>query len=298
MMIQENTKKLAMHTESKKYTKSCVRYLAACLISIMASLVLTQQIVVAKEADSIEFIATVNDEPIGKKVVDLYVKNAVSQGKKDTPQLRQELKEELINRELMYQEAQRLGLENDPDIEIQVFQLRQTLAIQALIDRYLKENPITEARLLEEYKKQTSGAGALKNGENTSTQYQISQIVLNTEAEAIATQARLQAGESFAKLAQEVSIDTNTKKSGGVAGWIELSQLSELSPEIIAGLNKGDITKPQRIYGKWFIIKLDNTRTIKVASYEKSKNQLQQIIIQGHLTQLIKSLKSNARISQ
>lgn len=51
-------------------------------------------------------------------------------------------------------------------------------------------------------------------------------IKTDTEEEALAAQARIEAGEAFAIVAQEVSTDTLTAESGGDLGWITTGQLA------------------------------------------------------------------------
>ena len=55
---------------------------------------------------------------------------------------------------------------------------------------------------------------------NTAEQVHLHIIVTDTEEEAQETRARWEAGESFADLAREVSIDGSTREEGGDYGWI------------------------------------------------------------------------------
>jgi hypothetical protein len=95
-----------------------------------------------------EFVATVNGTAITKGLFDLSLKAAITQGQKDTPQLREAIKNELINRQLIVQEVLREGLEKNVDLEDQITQMRQNLYLQVYIDEYLKKDPITDQELL------------------------------------------------------------------------------------------------------------------------------------------------------
>jgi peptidyl-prolyl cis-trans isomerase C len=55
-------------------------------------------------------VATVNGKPITKANVDEFVKLLGTQGATDSPQLREQVKEELINRQVMVQAAEAAGL--------------------------------------------------------------------------------------------------------------------------------------------------------------------------------------------
>ena len=58
-------------------------------------------------------VATVNNVKIESDLMDLVVANSVAQGAKDTPELRAALKQELIAREVMVQEAKKQNVDKD-----------------------------------------------------------------------------------------------------------------------------------------------------------------------------------------
>lgn len=262
----------------------------AFLLTILSGLTLA-----ASEKD-FEFIATVNGAPISKGLFDLNLKAAIAQGQQDTPQLREAIKNELINRQLIVQEVLRQGLEKNVDLVDQMAQLRQNLYLQAYIDEYLKNNPITEQALLEEYKKQKEYLGG---GSDTATQYKISQIALRSESESILVIRRLQSGEAFAKVAKDISLDSATKGQGGSVGWVSPQQLAQPIANILSSLTKGSFsTTPIKAGDTWWIVRLDDTRSVKIATFEASKNQLKQAIVQQHMNDVIKRLRESSRIIQ
>jgi peptidyl-prolyl cis-trans isomerase C len=242
-----------------------------------------------------EFVATVNGTPITKGLFDLNLKAAIAQGQKDTPQLREAIKNELINRQLIVQEVLRQGLEKNVDLEDQIAQMRQNLYLQVYIDEYLKKDPITDQELLEEYNKQKQYLG----GSDTATQYKISQIALRSESESILVISRLQTGESFAKVAKDVSLDAATKAQGGQVGWVSPQQLAPQIASALGALSKGSFTNtPIKVGEAWVIVRLDDTRSGKIASFEASKNQLKQAIIQQHMNDVIRRLRETSRVVQ
>lgn len=239
-----------------------------------------------------EFIATVNGLPITKGLLDLNVKIAIAQGQKDSPQLRESMKNELISRELISQAAAKEGLDKDIDLTDQITQMKQTLLVQAYLDAHFKQDPISDAMLKEEYEKQKQ---ALGGGTNIS-QYKVSQIVLSSESAAIAASGRLAKGDNFSKVAQEASIDDATKVQGGSLGWVSPNQLLPVISKVMSNLKKGATSSPIQIQGGWVIIRLEDSRSAKIASFEASKPQLRQAIIQQYLNQSLKRLSESAKI--
>lgn len=242
-----------------------------------------------------EFVATVNGVPITKGLLDLNLKGAISQGQKDSPELRKAMTEELINRELIAQAAIKEGLEKNIDLPDQITQLKQNLLLQAYLENHFKKEPITDMKLREEYDKQKK----LMGDNSTAIQYKVSQIILPTESEATGIITRLQKGESFSKMAKEYSIDGSSKEQGGAIGWILPQQILRPISDVMVNLNKGTVNNsPIQIQGGWVIIKVEDKRTMKVPTFDESKNQIRQALVQQYLQESVKKLRETAKVVQ
>jgi peptidyl-prolyl cis-trans isomerase C len=242
-----------------------------------------------------EFIASVNGVAITQGLLNLNIRALVNQGQRDTPELRQAIKEDLINKELIAQEASKQGLAKEIDFPDQVTQLKQNLLLQAFLENHLKSNPISDAKLREEYDRQRKLIG---DG-NNSMQYRISQIVVTNETDALDLIRRIQKGELFCKLATEYSIDTGSKAQGGALGWLMSGQVIPAVASVLPGMAKGSITAtPVQTPAGWVILKLDDKRTFKIPSFEESKPQLRQALVQQYLAEVVQGLRSNAKIVQ
>ena len=62
-------------------------------------------------------IAVVNNRPIKKSLEDAWVRQLTQQGQPDSPEMRARVKEELIRREILMQEATRRGLPEKPEVK-------------------------------------------------------------------------------------------------------------------------------------------------------------------------------------
>lgn len=249
----------------------------------------------SSSTSNINFFATVNNTMLTKGLLDLNVKAAVAQGQKNTPELQKALKDELINRELLAQQAERMDLEKGLDLDDQYTQLRQTLLIQALVEDHFKKSPITDKQLHEEYDRQRQLVG----NANAGFQYRVSQIIVANESDAIDLISRINKGELFGKLAQQYSIADGAKNNGGQLGWLFPGQLSPELQQIVSKLYKGAIyNAPIQVQGGWAIVKLDDKRNYKLPGFEESKPQLRQAFVQQYLVETVKDLRGRARISQ
>ena len=127
-----------------------------------------------------------NGKPITKANVDEFVKLLGTQGATDSPQLREQVKEELINRQVMVQAAEAAGLLKDPTITVELELARQGILVRALMADYLKKNPITDAKIQAEYDK-------LKTAEDGKFEYEVRHILVEDEKTANDMQAKLKA---------------------------------------------------------------------------------------------------------
>ncbi len=242
---------------------------------------------------SLEFVASVNNTPITQALFDANLKSAIERGAKDSPELRQAIKEELVNRELLTQEAKREKIQDLPEFILQVDQFEQNLLLQLYLDEYFKKNPITDEQLKTEYERQKKLLGDT-GGE---VQYRFSQIISSKESESLVLLSRLQKGDSFTQLARDFSADAAGKKEGGSVGWVNSQQINPQILQALRLLNKNEFSKkPIQIGNAWVIVRLDDKRAAKIPSFEEAKNQLRQAIVQQYLLETVKRLRQNAKI--
>lgn len=102
----------------------------------------------------------------------------------------------------------------------------------------------------------------------------ISHILLETEAEATETKTRLDAGEDFAAVATEVSIEPAAAESGGSLGCTPLTQWD---PDFVAGVKAaevGVVTQPVQTQFGWHLILVEEIDDDSAVN-EKIRSQLE-----------------------
>jgi peptidyl-prolyl cis-trans isomerase C len=236
---------------------------------------------------------TVNGTVISQELIDLAVKAATPQGQQPTTALENEVKQRLINIELLAQDAVVQGIDKTPENQIRIRELRQNLLADLLIADYLVKNPITEEQLRTEYDRQLKSLGT-RNFE----QYRLSVIAAPSESEAATLIAQIKSGEPFAKVAKEKSIDPS-KEQSGQTGWILPAQVNPSIALVMTNLPKGGMSStPIQTPNGWFIIKVEEKRPFKAPTYEETKNQIRASLVQQRQTEIIGALRDKAKITQ
>jgi len=233
-------------------------------------------------------IAVVNGKPVPSARADIMIKQMASQGQADSPQLRSAVKEELINREILMQEADKQGLSNSPDVKAQLELARQSIVIRALIGDYLKKHAVTDAEVKAEYDKFRAQAGDLE--------YHARHILVDKEEDAKAIIAKLKAGSKFEELAKQ-SKDTGSAANGGDLDWATPASFVKPFSDALVALKKGDITQtPVKTQFGYHVIELEDTRPAKVPTLEEVKPQITQALQQKKLQAFQDELRSKAKI--
>lgn len=238
-------------------------------------------------------VAVVNGVSIPARLMERNVQANVAQGQSDSPALRAALRDELIARELMVQEAARRGLDKRRDTEEALQVLRQNFLIDILLQDELGKAPITEADLKAEYDRQVRvlSAGDLQ-------QYQLATIVLENEADARAVMAALRSGQSFESQARARSLDPS-KERGGELGWLLADQMTPAISNVVVNLSTGAVSAaPIQVGPYWHVVRLLGKRPYQVPTFEDSRPQLQAALLQNRRLALLKKLQDSARITR
>ncbi|MEX3788306.1 peptidylprolyl isomerase [Paraburkholderia sp. BR14374] len=234
-------------------------------------------------------IAVVNGTPIPKSRADALIQQLVHQGQQDTPQLQQAVREELVNREILMQEALRRGVPNRPDIKAQIAVAQQTVVLRALIEDFVKNNQPTDAEVTARYNALVKEAGG--------KEYHLHHILVDNEQQAKDLIAKIKAGASFEDLARQYSKDPGSGKNGGDLDWSDPKAYVPEFADAAAHLQKGQMTDtPVRTQFGWHIIRVDDIRAVTPPPLEQVRAQIVQQIQQEKLQAFEENLRKNARI--
>lgn len=234
-------------------------------------------------------VATVNGQPIQQNVFDAFLAEQKAQGAPDSPELKNAVKEELVRREVIVQEAKKKGLDKKPDVQAQIELARQAVLIRAFLNDYIRSHPIAEDKLKAEYEAIKSGMG--------NTEYKARHILVEKEDDAKAIVAKLEKGEKFSELAKQ-SKDPGSKDKGGELNWSAPGAYVKPFADALTKLKKGEYTKtPVKSDFGYHVIQLDDSRALTPPPYEQVKPQLQQRAGQQLIDQLLKELRDKAKVN-
>lgn len=232
-------------------------------------------------------VATVNGAAIPQARLDMRIKSAMAQGQPDSPDLRNAVRDELINIEVLAQAANKKGLNKQAEVVQQIELSKQTILASAFVQDYVKNHPFSDDVLRQEFDK--------INKQRGNKEYKVSHILLKTEDEAKAVAEQLKTGK-FEDVAMDKSQDPGSSVKGGDLGWAVPSNFVKPFADAMVGLNKGQISAPVQSQFGWHIIKLEDSRDMKVPSFEEVKPNLTQHMQQQLVQKAIAEQRAKATI--
>ncbi|HKA45506.1 MAG TPA: peptidylprolyl isomerase [Burkholderiales bacterium] len=231
----------------------------------------------------------VNGKEIPASRIETAVKLRMAQGQPDSPELRSAVKEQLVNQELIAQEAIKKGLDKQGEVAAQIDLTRQEILATAYLRDYIRANPVTDDAMKKEYER-------LKP-QQPAKEYKAHHILVENEDEAKGLIAQIKKGSSFEKLATEKSKDQGSKVKGGELDWSPAERYVKPFGDALAKLKKGQMTDtPVQSNFGWHIIRLDDERAMKVPSFEEAKPQLHQLMQNQMVQKALADLRAKAKI--
>jgi len=232
--------------------------------------------------------ATVNGVAIPPSRIDAIVKAQAARGVPDTPQLRDEVREQLIVREIIAQEATRRGLPKNPDVQVQLDLARQQVLWNAYVADFVKTHSVPDAQVRAEYDKLKASRG--------DKEYKTRHILVEKEDEAKAVIAELKKGRKFEELAKQ-SKDTGSRDRGGDLDWNSPAGYVKPFGDAMAKLDKGKYTEtPVQTQFGWHVILVEDIRPAKFPPYDEVKQQITEGLQKQAFERSVGDLRAKAKV--
>ncbi|HYY62118.1 MAG TPA: peptidylprolyl isomerase [Burkholderiales bacterium] len=243
----------------------------------------------AKAAPKAPPVAKVNGVAVPASHMEFLIQQQRSRGAPDNAQTRQMLKDELVNREVVAQEAQKNGMLKKPEVQTQLEMARQEIMVGAYLRDWVQKHPVSDDEVQKEYERAKSQTG--------DKEYRARHILVDSEDEAKNLIGQLKKGSSFAELAKNNSKDPGSKERGGDLDWNVPAAFDKTFSDAMVGLDKGKFTDtPVHTRFGYHIIQLDDVRQTKFPALAEVRPRIQQQLTQQKIEELVRGLRAKAKV--
>jgi peptidyl-prolyl cis-trans isomerase C len=234
-------------------------------------------------------VATVNGIAIPRARLEAVLRMQKERGGNDSEQVRAQVREILINNELLNQEASRSGLLKKPEIQQQLELTRNEVIANAMIHEHLRTRPVSAAEVQKEYDRVKALQG--------DKEYKVRHILVAKEDEAKAVIAEIKKGAKFEEVAQKRSLDEGTRPRGGELDWTVPGNLEKPFADAMVKLEKGKMTDtPVATRYGYHVVRVDDIREVKFPDIAQVRSQLEQRLLGQRVEALLHDLRAKAKI--
>ena len=239
---------------------------------------------------------TVNGQGIEKSVIDGRIKQMEQQSNgqvKDTPELRTQITEQMINETLAAQDAKKRGLDKDKAFQNAMNEFQTKLLQDAFVaDTAKKVSDSDVKKAYDQYVKNVKGSQEVK----------LRQIITDSQTKTDKALAELNKGKPFASVAKTYSEDGFAANGGLIDSWANLKEFEMSAPPIysaISTLSKGQYTKQILSFnGNYILFYIEDKRNAIVPKYDEAKNSIRAQLIQMKVAEQIEQLRKAANIKR
>ncbi len=176
---------------------------------------------------------------------------------------------ELIKKELLYQEALKKGFDKDAEYLKRVEDFKKITLVGTLLEKEMASKATVSDQDIKDYYEKHKEEFAVG-------QIRASHILVKTEEDAKKILERLKKGEDFAKIAKKSSIDPGSAKNGGDLGFFSAGQMVPEFEAVAIKLKPGEISEPVKTKFGYHIIKVTDKKIGKSVEFEKVKSYISQ----------------------
>jgi peptidyl-prolyl cis-trans isomerase C len=237
-----------------------------------------------------ETLLTVNGQAVSKHMYGLYFQDRTRnmQDAQSSPQMQMNVLNELANVLIVAQDAEKQGIDKQPEIEATLTLLKAKLLTQTAIQEYAKNNQPTEEQIKTFYEAEYAN--------QSSKEYKARHILVKDEEAAKKLITELDGGANFAELAKTHSTGP-TGKNGGDLGWFDAEQMVKPFSDAVVAMEKGSYTKtPVQTQFGWHVILLEDSRDAEVPSLEGVRGNIITSLQQKSLAAYMQGLRDKSNI--
>jgi len=228
-----------------------------------------------KEEKRASYLAKVGNTVITEADIEREIKNLPDFVQKmfEGVSGRERFLEELVKRELLYQEALKKGLDKDPAYQKKLEDFKKINLVGLLLEKEIEtKTKVSDKEIRDYYEKNKEDFAPV-------SQVRLSHILLNTEEEAQKVLERLKKGEDFGQVAKKSSIDTVSAKKNGDLGFFSKGEIPPDFRIAAVRLKTGEVSEPIKTKSGYEIIKVTDKKVGQVIEFDKIKNLISQNLL-------------------
>jgi peptidyl-prolyl cis-trans isomerase C len=191
-----------------------------------------------------------------------------ARGNFQTDEGKKQFLDELIKKELIYQDAKKKGLERDEKFKAEVEEFQKMTLIKSVLEKEVEEKAKLDPKEVRDF--YDRHPDEFKVG----LEVRASHILVDGEEDAKNLLQRIQQGESFSSLAKEFSKDKDSAKNGGDMGFFGRGRMVPEFERVTFSLKIGEVSNPVKTRFGYHIIKVTDRKEGRVGDFEEVKNAI------------------------
>ena len=249
-----------------------------------------------KLAPGEKVVMRINGEPVTDREFNLFLQGTPAEMRPfySSPAGRRALAQEIVKLKALEQEARRLGVVDDPEVQSQIDMARAQItagkALEKIIDEKLDE------KIAAEFQKEKSGSITLRHiliayeGGALPPRQGKALSAEDAMKKAAAIHAQIVSGADFEQAARAVSDDQQSAAEGGNLGSLQPEMLPPDIAPVVKGLKPGQVSAPHRSQYGVHIFKVDEP------SLEELRPMLRQRVRQQAAGEILERLQRTADV--
>ncbi len=244
------------------------------------------------QTDPDPVLATVNGQPIHLSDVKEATGSLPPQARSMPPQqLYPMLLEQLIDARALLIQAQRTGLDKDPDVQRSMQAASDHALESALLSKVVRPQ-VTDEAVKAKYDQDVAG----KTGE---PEVHARHILVPDEATAKKIIADLKKGGDFAALSKQYSKDPGAAQQGGDLGFFKKGDMVPEFSAVAFSLKDGEVSPvPVKTQFGWHVIQVTEHRTSQPPSFEQERDELRQSMVQAAVQKEVALVRAAVKVEK
>ena len=228
-----------------------------------------------------QVIVRVGERTITRTSLDMGIKRlSQKRRQKATDKQMASVVDQLVEQTLFAEEARAMGLDKDENVQFLIQDTVDKMLANLYVRRHvLPAVQVSEADIAVYYKSHTT---LWRRSETVCARHILlrvnpmatAQEVTVVESRALEIKRKLEAGEDFARLAENFSQDTGTKKNGGDLGFFTRKGKVAVISDAVFAMQPGEISEPVRSSVGYHILQMIERRQAGVKPLEEVSGEI------------------------